>query len=154
MTETIVTQNKLKKIEDLTSPEIGMIYSLSRTGWSYREIGRRYRISETDARTVVDNYVEVRKACERKAFEESPNGNPKQEPAKEKSRKRRSDAIYATAKDRQAAFRAKLREKRHAAVEQRSASGVADPTSKAEEELSVTLCEGTTLEVTREACPY
>jgi len=143
MTETIVTQNKLRKIEDLTSREIGMIYSLSRTRWSYPEIGRRYGISETDARTVVDNNEELRKLSESKIPEQSPSRNA--EPITN-NRKRRRDAKYATAKDRQAAYRAKLRERRRAAIEQASQSGSTGVTNKVQEESSVTVCHGTVSE--------
>jgi hypothetical protein len=148
MTETILTQNKLKKIEDLTLREIDMTYSLSRCGWSYRDIGRKYGISENDAMTVATNYVEVRKACERKPPEQCPNRNP--EPVANK-RKRRRDAIYATAKDRQAAYRARLKERSQATIEESSRVSVADEARSADEKPSVTLCERTMAETKPES---
>jgi hypothetical protein len=151
MTETIVTQNKLKKIEDLTSPEIGMIYSLSRTRWSYAEIGRRYGISETDARTVVANNEELRKICERRPAEKTPSGNLKPKLPATSSRKRRCDVIYATAKERQAAYRARLKERRHGAIEESSRADAADGARSADEKPSVTLCEQTMAETKPES---
>jgi hypothetical protein len=141
MTDTNVTEKKPKRIEDLTLREIDMAYSLSGIGWSCRDIGRRYEISETDARTVVDNYEELRRLCERKPPEESPNRNLGPEPVKQKPRKRRSDAIYATAKDRQAAYRARLQESRRARIEQPSRTANTDTPIPAVEEPSVTVCE-------------
>jgi hypothetical protein len=146
MTDTIVTEKKPKRIEDLTLREFDMAYSLSRTGWSCRDIGRRYEISETDARTVVDNYEELRRLCERKPPEESPNRNLGPEPVKQKPRKRRSDAIYATAKDRQAAYRARLQESRRARIEQPSRTTNTDTPIPAVEEPSVTTCEARVIE--------
>ncbi len=150
MTDTIVTQNKLRTIEDLTLREIDMTYSLSRTGWSYAEIGRRYQISENDARTVVNNYEELRKLCESKPAEKPPNGNPKTELATTKPRKRRSDAIYATAKDRQAAYRARLKEGR-AAMEKSSRAGTANEARSVDEKPSAAFCEQTKAEINPES---
>jgi len=138
MTETIVTQNKLRRIEDLSLKEIDMTYSLSRCGWSYKDIGRKYGISENDARTVANNYEALRKICELKPPEERQNQNL--EPATERPRKRRHDAVYATAKDRQAAYRARLREKHRAVVEEPTPSASTDSTGTAQAEPAVTLC--------------
>ena len=62
-----VTQNKQKQIQDLKLHELDMVYSLSRIGdWSCAEIGRRYGVSASDVKKIIEEYVELRKLCERK----------------------------------------------------------------------------------------
>ncbi|SRR5712692_1954732 len=125
--KTSEKQPEQRQIEDLSLKAVDMIYSLTRVGeWTRLEIARRYRISESDVRRVVENYVELRAACERKLSEEGLNQNPGPEPTAKRPRKRRSDAIYATAKDRQAAYRARLQEKRRAAMQPPSPPSVND----------------------------
>jgi len=128
-----------KRIEDLILKEIDMIYSLARVGeWTVREIGRRYGISENDVRKVVDNYLRLReKALKRPSQDALPKPLDLELGAK-KSRKRRCDAIFATAKERQAAYRARLKEKRNADMQMPSQGPVTGSRAPAEEELSVT----------------
>lgn len=147
---TTKTESKLKRIEDLTLYELDMVYSLSRIGWSYPEIGRRYGIAESDVRDVVENYVELRRECERKLSEERLNQNPGPEPTAKRPRKRRCDAIYATAKDRQAAYRARLREKRRASGGQPSPAGDTDTVDPNSEKLPVTVCQDPVTETSPE----
>src|SRR5271169_369390 len=109
-------QPKLKRIEDLSLREIDMAYSLSRTGWSCVEIGRRYGIAESDVIKLIENYVELREWRKANPLAQSPTP----ESVTRKPRKRRSDAIYATAKERQAAYRARLQESSRAGIEEPS----------------------------------
>jgi len=67
------------------------------------------------------------------------------------NRKRRRDAIYATAKERQAAYRARLKVSRHVAIEEPSRAGATDEARSADKELSVTLCEKTMAETNPES---
>jgi hypothetical protein len=100
------TQTKHKRIDELTSRELDMVYSLVRIGnWSDSDIARRYKIPESEVRKVSENYVELRKLSECCAHQVLPSNKP---------RKRRSDARYATSSARQAAYRARLRERRRA----------------------------------------
>lgn len=131
-------QPELKRIEDLSLRELDMAYSLSRIGWSCPAIGKRYRISENDVRKLVDDYVELRKLCEAKPVGESQHANPELELPAKKPRKRRCDAIYATAKERQAACRARLQEKRHAGMQFPSPAPATDSSTPVEEKVSVT----------------
>jgi len=113
--KTINVQTKLKRIEDLTLRELNMVYSLVRIGdWPDSEIGRVYKLSETDVREISDNYVELlgaagKNVCGREQLRRDPSPE-----ATKKPRKRRSDAIFATAKERQRAYRNRLKEKRNA----------------------------------------
>jgi hypothetical protein len=130
-----------KLIEDLTLKEVDMIYSLARVGeWTDREISRRYKISQADFRKVIDNYVELRGTVEKNQhFERLP-----QEPSPEqatKHRKRRSDAQYASHAERQAAYLARLQERRHAGIQQPSPTADAHAPIAADEEVSGTVCE-------------
>ena len=143
-------QAKLKRIEDLTLHEFDMVYSLSRIGWSCPEIGKRYRISESDVRKLVENYVELRELREAKPIGASQHANPELDPTARKPRKRRCDAIYATAKERQAAYRARLQERRHAGIEQPSPTVNTDMPIPAREETSVTDCEVSVTEISPE----
>lgn len=120
---------KLKRIEELSLREIDMVYSLGRTGWSSAEIGRRYRISESDAQKLVEDYVELRqwRIANPPAPPVQKNATVSESISK-KPRKRRSDAIYATSKDRQAAYRARLKQTRYADTDQLSPIEVNDVT--------------------------
>jgi hypothetical protein len=129
-------QPQLKRIEDLSLRELDMAYSLSRIGRSYPDIGKRYRISESDVRKIVEDYVELRKLCEAKPVGESNHANPKLELTAKKPRKRRCDAIYATAKERQAAYRARLQERRRASMQFPSPAPVIDSSTPLEEQVS------------------
>jgi hypothetical protein len=62
-------QAKQKGIEDLTLHQLDLAYSLSRTGWSCPEIGRRQGISEADVRIALDNYVDLRRLCQERPTE-------------------------------------------------------------------------------------
>src|ERR1035437_8002113 len=93
-----------KRIEDLTLKQIDMIYSLVRVGeWKDVEIGRRYGISQADVRTVVDHYEELRKTA-------TPN-------SPQEVRNVGRNARYGSNRERQAAYRARLREKRRAEIQ-------------------------------------
>lgn len=128
-----------RQVENLSLKEVDMIYSLACIGeWTALEIGRRYRIPESDVRKVAENYAELRRTCERKPSGQGLNQNPRPEPTPKKPRKRRSDAIYATAKERQAAYRARLKERRRAGMQVPSPDPVTDSPAPIEEELSVT----------------
>ena len=138
-----------KRIEDLTLKEVDMIYSLARVGeWTELEIGRRYRISQADVRRVIDNYVELRGAVEKNQhFEQLPE-EPSPEQAT-KQRKRRSDAQYASHAERQAAYRNRLQESRHAGFEQPSPINETDSPGPYVEELPATRCQDPVMET----CP-
>jgi len=128
-----------RRIEDLALRELDRIYSLARIGdWPDAEIGRVFRLSEADVRKAFDDYVALRPVLEKN----QPNGHLPQDPTPDltpkKPRKRRSDAIFATAKERQAAYRARLKEQRHADMQVPSRDPVTDPPDSVEEELSVT----------------
>jgi len=143
-------QPKLKRIEDLSLHELDMVYSLSRIGRSCPEIGKRYQISESDVRKVVEDYVELRELCKTRPPSESQHADPEPDLTTKKPRKRRCDAIYATAKERQAAYRARLKEKRHASIEQPSPTVDTDTAIPAVEKTSVTVCEAPVTEISPE----
>jgi DNA-binding MarR family transcriptional regulator len=110
MINTTNMQPKLKRPEDLTLNDLDMIYSLSRIGdWSGAEIGRRYGISASDVKKIVEDYVGLRKLCERKLPEEGRDREP--ELTTKKQRKRRSDARYGSDRERQAAYRKRLQDR-------------------------------------------
>jgi hypothetical protein len=134
-------EHKPKRIEDLSLREIDMAYSLSRTGWSFLEIGRRYGISEGDVDKLVDDYVELREARKANPLHQAQKTIAAPESVTRTPRKRRSNAIYATSKDRQAAYRARLKQNRHMDTGQLSRVAVTDTTVPAGEEPSVTACE-------------
>lgn len=134
-------QPALKRIEDLSLRELDMVYSLSRIGRSYADIGKRYQISESDVRKLVDNYVELRKLCKAKPPSESQHANPEPHLTAKKPRKRRCDAIYATSKERQAAYRARLQERRRAGMQIPSPTPVTDSSAPVEEEVPVIAVE-------------
>jgi hypothetical protein len=62
-------------------------------------------------------------------------------------RKRRNDARFVTAADRQAAYRARLKEKRDTSLEQPSPTHERDTPIPAVEETSVTVCEAPVPEI-------
>ena len=143
-----VTESKEKRIQDLTLHELDMVYSLSRIGdWSCAEIGKRYSISESDVKRIVDNYVELRESCKKKLSEEALIQASVPVPIAKKQRKRRSDALYAIAKERQAAYRNRLRESRHTAMEQPSPAVDTDTPIPVVEEPPVTVCESPASEI-------
>ena len=131
-------QPALKRIEDLSLRELDMAYSLSRIGRPYADIGKRYRISESDVRKIIEDYAELRELCEAKLAGESQHANPEPNLSTKKPRKRRCDAKYATAKERQAAYRARLQERRRAGMQFPSPAAVMDSSTPVEGELSVT----------------
>lgn len=140
-------QNGQKRIEDLKLKEVDMIYSLARVGeWTNIEIGRRYGISKDDVRRVIDNYVELRGSAQKNQHQE----RLPQEPSPElttKPRNRRSDARYATPADRQAAYRARLKEKRDASLEQPSPANETDSPGPDVEEIRATFCQDPVTEI-------
>ena len=133
------TQPKLKRIEDLSLREIDMAYSLSRTGWSCTEIGRRYGVSESDVGRLVDCYAELHEWRKSNPLDQVQKATPVPEAVTRKPRKRRSDAIYTTAKDRQAAYRARLKQICNADAHQLSPIEVNDVTVPPVEEQNETL---------------
>jgi hypothetical protein len=142
--KTRETPTKQKRIEELTLRELDMVYSLLRIGdWPDSQIGRVHKLSEADVRKVFDNYLELREMLEK-------NQQLPQEPSPEltkKVRKRRSDARYATPADRQAAYLARLQERRHAGIDQPSPTADAHAPIPADEEISGTVCEDPVSEI-------
>ena len=137
-----------KRIEDLAIKEVDMIYSLMRVGdWSDSEIGRVYKLSVDDVHKVFDNYPQLREACLRNPPPAVLPQAPESELTTKTPRKRRSDAVYATAKERQAAYRARLQENRRAGIEQPSPANETDTPIPAVEETSVTVCEASLPEI-------
>jgi hypothetical protein len=122
-------QRKKRQIKDLIQHELNMVYSLDRVGdWPDSEIGRVYKLSETDVKKIFDNYVELLgTAAGNLCGQEQLRQDPSPELIKKKLRKRRSDARYATRAERQAAYRARLKEKRHPHVQQLPAPSDTDP---------------------------
>jgi len=99
-----------------------MIYSLVRVGnWPDSEIARVYKLPEGDVRKVFDNYIELWEMIGR-----NPGlvQNPAPELTKKKPRERHIDARYATGAERQAAYRARLREKRRVGMQHSSPPSV------------------------------
>src|SRR6266852_3184815 len=120
-------QTKQKRIEDLTLRELDMVYSLMRLReWPDTEIGRVYKLSVDDVHMVFDNYPELREACLRNPPRDVLPQAPESELTTKTPRKRRCDAVYVTAKDRQSAYRARLQETRHTAIEQPPPDGDTD----------------------------
>ena len=151
MTNTTGTQAKQKRIEDLTLREVDMVYSVMRLGdWSDLEISRVYKLSVDDVHKVFDNYPQLREACLRNPLPEVLPQAPASELTTKTPRKRRSDAVYATAKERQAAYRARLQENRRAAIEQPLPATETDTAIPAAEEPSVTVCETPVPEISPE----
>ena len=148
MINATATQAKQKRIEDLTLREVDMVYSLMRVGdWSDLEISRVYKLSADDVHKVFDNYPQLRESCLRYPPREVLPQAPESELTKKTPRKCRSDAQYATTADRQAAYRARLKEKRRASLEQPLPATETDMPIPAVVEPSVTVCEAPVPEI-------
>lgn len=147
--KTTQLQTNHKRIEELSMRELDMVYSLVRIGdWPDSQIGRVYKLSDGDVRKVFDNYVELRERLEKNQNREQPPQDPSPSPEQtKKQRKRRSDAQYASHAERQAAYLARLQERRHAGVEQPSPTADADAPIPADEEVSGTVCEDPVTEI-------
>jgi hypothetical protein len=141
-------QTKQKRIEELTLHELGMIYSLVRVGdWPDSEIGRVYKLTVDDVHKIFDSYPQLREE-----FLRNPPGDvlpqaQESELTTKTQRKRRSDARFATTAERQAAYRARLKEKRDASLEQPSPSNETDSSGQDVEEPSITICEAPVTEI-------
>jgi hypothetical protein len=145
---TTATQAKQKHIEELTLREVDMIYSLMRVGdWSELEISRVYKLSVDDVHKVFDNYPQLREACLRNPPRDVFPQAPESELTTKTPRKRRSDVKFATTADRQAAYRARLKDKRHASLEQPLPATETDTPIPAVVEPSVTVCEASVPEI-------
>src|ERR1022692_3495233 len=95
-----------KRIEDLAQHEIDMVYSLVRIGeWADSEISRVYKLSVDDVHKVFNDYPQLREAVLRNPPRDVLPQAPELDLTPKTPRKRRSDALYATAKERQAAYR-------------------------------------------------
>src|ERR1035437_4792243 len=137
MMKTKEAQTNQKRIEDLTRRELDMVYSLMRVGdWSDLEISRVYKLSVDDVHKVFDNYPQLREACLRNPPPAVLPQAPESELTTKTSRKRRSDAVYATAKERQAAYRARLQESRLAGMQLPLPDSVTDSPGPEDEEVS------------------
>ena len=146
--KALESQPGQKRIEDLTQREIDMVYSLVRIGeWADSEIGRVYKLSVDDVHEVFDNYIQLREAVLRNPSGDMLPQAPELELTTGKTRKRRSDALYATAKERQAAYRARLQENLRAGIEQPSPTVNTDTPIPEVEEPSVTVCEAPVTEI-------
>ena len=100
-----------------------------------------------DVHKVFDNYPQLREASLRNPPRDVLPQAPESELATKTPRKRRSDARYATAKERQAAYRARLQENRRAGIEQPSPANETDTPIPVVEEPSVTVCEAPVPEI-------
>jgi len=89
-------------------------------------------------RKIVDDYVELRELCKTRRSAKRQLANPEPHLTAKKPRKHRCDAKYATAKERQAAYRARLQERRRAGMQFPSPAPVMDSSTSVEEEVSVT----------------
>ena len=140
-----------KRIEELTLREVDMLYSLMRVGdWSDLEISRVCKLSVDDVHKVFDNYPQLREACLRNPPRDVLPQAPESELTTKTPRKRRSDARFATTAARQAAYRARLKEKRRASLEQPLPANETDTPIPAVEEPSVTVCEAPVPEISPE----
>jgi hypothetical protein len=139
---TAESQTKNKRIEDLTLRELDMIYSLVRVGdWPHSEIGRVYKLSVDDIHKVFGDYPQLRELVLRNPPRQVLPQDPESELTTKTPRKRRSDAQYATTAERQAAYRARLNEKRHSRDEEPSPANETDTPIPEVEEPSVTVYE-------------
>src|ERR1039457_3015234 len=137
---TNTTEKKL--INNLTQHELNIIYSLVRIGdWPDLEIGRVYKLSAEDVRRVFDNFAKLLEAAEKTPPVQEQLPQDQSQESVEKPRKRRADSIYATAKERQAAYRARLQENLRTGIEQPSPANDTDTPIPAVEETPVTVCE-------------
>jgi hypothetical protein len=144
-------QTNQKRIEDLTLREIDMVYSLMRVrDWPDSEIGRVYQLSVDDVHKVFDNYPELREACVRNPPPDVLPQAPESELTSKIPRKRRTDARYVTTADRQAAYRARLKEKLPANLQQPSPAHETDSLGPDVEELPATLCQDPVTETSPE----
>ncbi len=141
-------QTGQKRIEDLTLREIDMVYSLMRVrDWPDSEIGRVYKLSVDDVHVVFDNYPELREGCLRNPPRDVLPQAPESELTTKTPRKQRSDARYATTADRQAAYRAREKDKRRVSLEQPSPASETDTPIPDVEEPSVTVCQDPVTEI-------
>jgi|SRR5665213_1773221 len=148
---TSEAQSKQKRIGDLTLREIDMVYSLMRVqDWSASEISRVYKLSADDVHEVFDNYPQLREEFLRNPTRDVSPQVPESESTTTAPRKRRSDARFATTAERQAAYRARLKENRHSNLEQPSPSNETDSPRPDVQEPSVTVCEAPSPEIGRE----
>ena len=137
-----------KQIQDLTLREVDMVYSLMRLGdWPDSEISRVYKLLVDDVHKIFDNYPQLREACLRNPPRDVLPQAPESELTTKTPRKRRNDARFVTAADRQKAYRARLQESRHTVIEQPSPTANADTPIPAVEETSVTVCEAPVPEI-------
>jgi hypothetical protein len=137
-----------KRIEDLALKEVDMIYSLMRVGdWSDSEIGRVYKLSVDDVHKVFDNYPQLREEVLRNPPRDVLPQTPESKLITKTPHKRRCDARYATTADRQAAYRARLKEERDGSLKQPSPANDTDTPNPAVEEPSVTVCEASLPEI-------
>jgi hypothetical protein len=137
-----------KQIQDLTLREVDMVYSLMRLGdWPDSEISRVYKLSVDDVHKIFDSYPQLREACLRNPPGDMLPEAPESELTTKTPRKRRSDARFVTPADRQAAYRARLKEKRDTSLEQPSPAHETDTPIPAVEETSVTVCEAPVPEI-------
>ena len=151
MTKTKEAQTKQKRIEDLTLDELDMVYSLVRVqDWPDSEIGRVYKLSVDDVHKVFDNYPQLREAFLRNPPHDVLPQAPDSELTTKAPRKRRSDAVYETPKERQAAYRARLRENHRASLEQPSPANETDSAAPDIEELPTTFCQDSVTETSPE----
>src|SRR6266849_9708989 len=135
-------QTKLRRIEDLTLHEFDIVYSLMRVGdWRDSEISRAYKLSVDDVHKVFDNYPQLREVILRNPPRDVLPHAPESELTTKPPRKRRCDAVYESAKERQAAYRARLQENRLAILEQPSPANETDSPGPDVEELPATFCE-------------
>ncbi len=131
-----------KQISELTDHEITWIYSMAKYGnWPDSKIAPYFNLSASDVRKVLENWIEPWGTVEKNLRWQLRHREPAPEFPKKKPRKRRSDARYATTADRQAAYRARLKEKRRTALEQPSPANETDSPEPDVEELSATFCE-------------
>jgi hypothetical protein len=136
MMKTKKAQTKQNRIEDLTLRELDMVYSLVRVwDWPDSEIGRVYKLSVVDVHKVFDNYPQLREEFLRNPPRDMSPQAPESELTTKTPRKRRSDARFATTAERQAAYRARLKEKRHADMQQLPASSDTNSRPPADPEL-------------------
>jgi hypothetical protein len=141
-------QSGQKRIEDLTLREIDMVYSLMRVqDWPASEISRVYKLSVNDVHKIFDNYPQLREAFLRNPPRDVLPQDPVSELTTKTPRKRRSDARFATTADRQASYRARLKEKRDASLEHPSPSNESGSSGPDVEEPSVTVCEAPVPEI-------
>ena len=125
-----------KQIQDLTLREVDMVYSLMRLGdWPDSEISRVYKLTVDDVHKIFDSYPQVREEFLRNPPRDVSPQALESELTTKTPRKRRSDARFATTAERQAAYRARLKEKRHADLQQHPESSDTDSPSPADSEL-------------------